>query len=486
MIAAMVVRVVLMLHVLQIILHAARPTERPWPRQPSRPVTGRPAAEPAHRPGLHAHAPPPGREVGGTPAATGRGGTRRGHRGASRRRGQRGGANWRRHGDTGSDLLIGHLNIQSYKSMLTDLRNDIHGVYGFDVFSLCETWLAPNVPDRLLSVSGYKLYCRDRPADLNLPRGKGGVAILVRDNLSSQLIPTPATGVDDSNLEIMWVLVRTGKNQSVLMASAYRVPTNTVRQISLDFEDLECQMQYMFARFPRSTVLITGDFNNCLLKARQTNSPSALSNLLSSYGLHIANVKEPTYRPAASLLDVIATNRRDLVRRAGVTRCHYGGPHDITRVLITRASSVNTLGSNVYRRAISRVDLPAFNQQLYETDWTPTFYSPTTAGKWDRFRQLLTAQLDTVAPLRRVRERQGAAAPLTPETRQLMERRRAALGAGDRAEYKRLKVDSHLSGRPGPYGHSGPDTGQLAGTAKVEHPGPPGDFPAHPACGHCR
>ena len=49
-----------------------------------------------------------------------------------------------------------------------------------------------------------------------------------------------------------------------------------------------------------------------------------------------------------------------------------------------------------------------------------------------------------------------------------------------------FKVDSHLSGRPGPYGHSGPDTGQLAGTAKVEHPGPPGDFPAHPACGHCR
>ena len=49
-----------------------------------------------------------------------------------------------------------------------------------------------------------------------------------------------------------------------------------------------------------------------------------------------------------------------------------------------------------------------------------------------------------------------------------------------------VKVDSHLSGRPGPYGHSGPDIGQLAGTAKVEHPGPPGDFPAHPACGHCR
>ena len=61
-----------------------------------------------------------------------------------------------------------------------------------------------------------------------------------------------------------------------------------------------------------------------------------------------------------------------------------------------------------------------------------------------------------------------------------------ALGAARTPMRCPLKVDSHLSGRPGPYGHSGPDTGQLAGTAKVEHPGPPGDFPAHPACGHCR
>ena len=43
---------------------------------------------------------------------------------------------------------------------------------------------------------------------------------------------------------------------------------------------------------------------------------------------------------------------------------------------------------------------------------------------------------------------------------------------------RNMPVDSHLSGRPGPYGHSGPDTGQLAGTAKVEHPGPPAYSPS--------
>ena len=287
--------------------------------------------------------------------------------------------NWRRHGDTGSDLIIGHLNIQSYKSKLPDLRSDISEVYGFDILALCETWVAPNVPVRLLSVGGYRLHRRDRPDEMSLPRGKGGVAVLVRDDLNSELIPTPVTGVAGSNLEIMWVLVRTGNNQSLLVASAYRVPVNTSRQLSLDLEDLECQMQFMFARFPRSSILITGDFNDCLLKTRKTTSVSTLSNLLSSYGLSIVNVTEPTYRPAGSLLDVMATNQQDRVIRAGVTRCHYGGPHDFTRVLWRRrAGAVNPTGANVYRRALSRVDLPAFNSQLFETDWTPIFYSPTT------------------------------------------------------------------------------------------------------------
>ncbi|XP_043210812.1 uncharacterized protein LOC122375471 [Amphibalanus amphitrite] len=92
----------------------------------------------------------------------------------------------------------------------------------------------------------------------------------------------------------------------------------------------------------------------------------------------------------------------------------------------------------VYRRSLSRVDFPAFNQQLYAADWLPVFAAPTTDTKWDRFQRILISQLDTVAPLRRVRERRPAAVPVTPETRQLLRDRRAALGSADRAEYKRL------------------------------------------------
>lgn len=188
----MVTRVLITLHILHAVLHAAQPAERPWPRRPGRPAADATPTAPPPPPvgGDGPHRPGPVSEVISASAPTG--GTRRGGRGASRRRGRRGGANWRRHGDTEShQLIIGQLNIQSYKPKLPDLRQDIDGVYGFDVLALCETWLTPNVPDRLIGVSGYKLFRGDRPTRLSLPKGKGGVAVLVRDSLSCELLPTP-------------------------------------------------------------------------------------------------------------------------------------------------------------------------------------------------------------------------------------------------------------------------------------------------------
>ncbi|KAF0306484.1 hypothetical protein FJT64_022025 [Amphibalanus amphitrite] len=135
------------------------------------------------------------------------------------------------------------------------MRHDIQDVYGFDILAICESWLTPNVPDRLLGVSGYRLYRRDRPAELGLPRGRGGVAVLVRDTLSCELLPTPTTGVAGSNLEIVWVLVHAHKHRPVLVASAYRVPTNTARQLAADLEDLENQLQFMLASYPRATLM---------------------------------------------------------------------------------------------------------------------------------------------------------------------------------------------------------------------------------------
>ena len=111
---------------------------------------------------------------------------------------------WRRHGDGSRDtVIVGQINVRSLKSKIPDMRSDISDVYGFDVLAICETWLSPKVPSRLLAISGYRLYRSDRRNDRGLARGHGGVALLVRDAYRVEVLPTPITGVQGSNIEVI-------------------------------------------------------------------------------------------------------------------------------------------------------------------------------------------------------------------------------------------------------------------------------------------
>ena len=172
-------------------------------------------------------------------------------------------------------------------------------VYGFHVLGISETWLNDHIPDRLLNISGYKLYRSDRPKNSKLPVGHGGVAILARESVSVSVLPRPVTESQcHSNLEIIWAKMRTGMEQQFIFATAYRHPTNTVRQISADLDDLNAQLNFMIATHPRCNVVLTGDFNACLLKTGAGTPGAKLREILNVNRLVPVNVKTPTYRPA--------------------------------------------------------------------------------------------------------------------------------------------------------------------------------------------
>ena len=388
-------------------------------------------------------APPPPRGPGEPVPADRRQRTRRGKR--SRARGCRGGTRWRRPGQAGSRsselMLVAQLNIQSLKPKLPDLRYDLHGDLDFDILALSETFLVSQVPSRLLNVDGYKLFRCDRPVNSRLARGHGGVAIYVREHYNCEQITSPVTGIESSNLEIIWLRVRACKFPPILFASVYRVPTNS-RQLALDLEDFEHQLQHMMASYPRTTVIVAGDFNCCLLKNAENPSAHPLLSLLSTYGLHVVNKKYPTYRPANSLLDVIAISQTDLLLRAGVARCNYGGPHDFTRVALRCSGrSDRNCGTLVLRRCIGNVDTATFCQTLSAADWSPVLLADGPERKWSEFQRVFLKLLDRVAPLRRVRARSIAAPPVSVRTRQLMQRRRAALAGSDRDLYRQINKE---------------------------------------------
>ena len=433
----------LTVNIVHVILHAVRPAVPPWPRQfgqPAAPVTGF-ARRSLDGSATGRRAPRPSSADSGAWATPGapQGGAHRDAPRSRRRRGRRGGVNWSRHGDSGTErLIIGHLNVQSLKPKLLDLRNDIHATYGLDVLALNETWLTPNIPDRMLTVNGYKLYRGDRPDKLSLPKGKGGVALLVRSGLKSELLTNPDVGIVASHLEIIWVLVHLGKNRSVLIASAYRVPNNTVRQLTADLNDLEAQIQFMIAKHPRSTLVLCGDFNRCLLKTPGQDDHN-IQRLFETYCISVTNCTRATYRPSGSLLDVIATNRPDLVRRSGVTRCHYGGPHDFTRIILSYPPAETAAQQqHLYCRAMSRVDQTEFNLQLFSADWSDVFNSDETGQKWHAFRHTFLNHLNRVAPFKRVSVRELKAPTVTAETRRLIRSRLTALDNGERADYMHI------------------------------------------------
>ena len=351
---------------------AAAQQSPPGPPAPARPPPpGRPAAPPlrsATLPHLTGSVPrPPAQGMPRGHGGTGGGG---GGRRAPRPRGRRGGVQWRRHGDIGNrHLIIGQLNAQSVLPKLPDIRADIDSRFSFDVLMLSETWTTERTPDRMLNISGYRLVRRDRPRGSRLARGHGGVALYVRESFETEVLSTPVTGVRDSNLEMLWVTVRVGKCRRLLIGTAYRVPKNTGEQLTADLDDLEAQLQHMLVIHPGLTVVLGGDINCCMLKSDNNNSPgNRLRSLLDRHGLQICNTAVPTYRPAGSLLDILATNRSELVDRAGVTRCHYGTPHDYTRLALRLSEDRSRGGQAVRRRCLANVDKGQFNYQLLNAD----------------------------------------------------------------------------------------------------------------------
>ena len=96
-------------------------------------------------------------------------------------------------------------------------------------------------------------------------------------------------------------------------------------------------------------------------------------------------------------------------------------------------------------RCINRVDFGEFNCALISADWDHVFQCESTADKWNSFLHTFTPLLDSVAPKRRVQLRNPSAPPVSAVTRDLMARRRAALAAGLRGDYKALNRQSRAA-----------------------------------------
>lgn len=346
----------------------------------------------------------------------------RGRRAQHRQRGRRGGKSWHL-GKSGDNFKICAINIQSIKPKIVYLNGELN-LFGYDIMIVCETWLKPNTPNRLLVFPGYQLMRSDRKFS---PAGYGGVGFLVRKGIGSTKIYVPAPSDNNSRLESIWRLFKWGRQQLV-MGGVYRSPRTAAADLDADLNELEAQYQHVLLHHPGLPIIIGGDLNCCLLVDTGTHlSGKKLRDFLQRHSLYQV-ISSPTYS-TGSLLDVFIVNR-DFVTRAGTRFCH-SSPHRFIRLMCSfpRHKQKPTVTKG---RLLRRIDPVEYHLDLLNCDWDPVYSAANVADMWSQFANNMTDVLDQHAPVRSIKIRNPTAPNVSAPTRKLMSQRAVALSCRGR------------------------------------------------------
>ncbi|KAJ3644167.1 hypothetical protein Zmor_026839 [Zophobas morio] len=256
-----------------------------------------------------------------------------------------------------------------------------------------ETWLTSDIPDSLVSLSGYSLFRRDRQSI----RG-GGVCIYVSNFVMSNFIVSVVDS-DTSNVESLFLKV-TGKSLSIVLGCVYRTPSS-------DFDsNLELFNALTVLANDYNNLLICGDFNMpeldwpLVCSGSLNRSSQLLVDLISDSHLY-QMVSEPTrYRKnqCPSVLDLVLTSNPDLI-----ANLEYSSPIGKSdHVIILVNLQINMQATNkITITTKSIINYQMLEKDLLEVDWASTLKYNTISENWEAFNSQLQ-ELTLLNSIRRV------------------------------------------------------------------------------------
>ena len=232
-----------------------------------------------------------------------------------------------------------------------------------------------------------------------------GVAIMYSDKFECKNIRVPDAGNVASKLESLWCQFKWGNNR-LIVASLYRPPRHTASALEADFVTLEEQYQHVLVNFLDCPIVIAGDLN-CDLLSVSCSSKAFLREYLDKYSLTQV-ITAPTYS-SGSLLDVIMTNRN--VIRSGTRFCHFS-PHYFTRASLSLPRP-RFKPRVIECRSFKRFDLLGYETELFATDWSAVYSSPTVTDAWSAFLSAFTPTVKRYAPIKSITLRNPTVPPIS-------------------------------------------------------------------------
>ena len=192
-----------------------------------------------------------------------------------------------------SSLQIGHLNIQSIRNKLDELKHFI-AYYNLDILSLNETHLKPS---HKISIPNFNIIRLDRQN-----KNGGGVCVIIRSTIDyNQIFPGDLADEEAIILEFPTISIH---HDRLIFASYYSPPNKTIsKELTENIFKLS------------ENVLLVGDLNahhEDWLSSKSNQKGRIVSNLLETHNLVLVNSPEPTYLPLhntsySAILDLIIT-----------------------------------------------------------------------------------------------------------------------------------------------------------------------------------
>lgn len=241
-------------------------------------------------------------------------------------------------------LNVCHVNAQSLVRKIDELRFLFENS-GVDVICVSETWFAPDMPDELFKVNGYKLFRADRQGHA------GGAAMYVRSEISCVLNCKSCFG---SSIEYLFVDVNFG-NEKLLVGTVYR-PNRLV-----DISSFLVLIQSLSLSY--TNIIIAGDFNSNLLVE------SNLKNDFISLGLYPVNTTLPTHftNTANTLLDLFLVNDTSKLLLYDQLSCAIFSKHDL--IFLTYDFQLNNTPISFSYRDFKHINYTQLDFEFNHIDW---------------------------------------------------------------------------------------------------------------------
>jgi exonuclease III len=244
------------------------------------------------------------------------------------------------------NISLLHINAQSIKNKMEKLQIEAET---HDIIAITETWLHEGVKDEEIAMEGYHTPIRrDRVTDRY-----GGVAIYCKTNLPVK----PRYDIHTPEIESIWVETTLG-NQKLLIGTIYRPPNEPANYWEIFSEHIELAKEQDI-----ESIMIVGDLNCNLLLPN-----NKLQQILDNYHLEQL-VKDPTHytENSKTLIDIMATNSADLVKKTAVLTPSLSNHCDIVSELNTKKPKIDNHKRKIY--TYDEAKWEEIRNKLRETNW---------------------------------------------------------------------------------------------------------------------